>query len=945
MNLGRSRLLLLGIIVILMFLVPLHRLFVLQIVEGQYHTDNFQLIIRREREITGTRGGIYDRNGNVLAYNELAHSVIIEDNVQGTFERSRNEILNEVLVGVMEIVESNGDTINTDFGIVLDAAGNYAFAMTNEFSRLRFLADIYGHLTIEDLTEYQANSTPTDVVEFLATDRVNGFGIDIENNSRDFVLKMVTMRYSIRLNSFTQYIPTTLASDVSDETVAAIMENQYRLIGVSVTEDYMRRYVDSIYFAGIIGYTGKISLEEYLALNEEQQQRYSMTDIIGKAGIEQVMEETLQGTKGSITFYVDSFGRVTEVVDLVEPSAGNNVYLTIDRDLQIQTYYIIQEKLAGIILSRLANIMDYDPSLEATTRDILIPIDNVYVNFIANGIVNSSKFSDAAEGTAQREIYEVFTARRQELIGEIVAYLNNPAGATRGDLTPEMQEVITHVIVNVLTTNSGIIMRSRIDGSDETHQAWAIDESINVNEYLNHLIAENWIDVSRLSDYIEMERYTEATEVYRGIVSFVHDSLQNDFNFESIIYRYLIRAGRISGGQIFASVYEQGFLDMNEDVYHGLRSGAVNPFNWILGMVESLTITPGQLGLEPSTGGVVISDPFTGEVLANVSYPGFDNNRLANTMDSEYYNSLLNNLTKPLYSKATQQQTAPGSTFKMVAAAAALTEGIIEPGTTFFCEGEFEFVTPHPRCWSYPYGCGGENVITALGVSCNVFFYHIGYELSRLPGGGISSELGLAELEKYSAMFGFDQRTRIELPEAEPRISDAIAVASAIGQGTNNFTVSQLNRYVATVAAKGTVHELTLLKRTTDVNGVPIIEYTPRIVRQSDEISSGTWDLLHEGMREMILRHESFRDFEMSMGGKTGTAEQSEINPDHALFVGFAPFENPEIAIAVRIPNGYTSTYAAAIARNIVRVRYQLRDINEVITGRAAVLDTVESGD
>jgi penicillin-binding protein 2 len=923
-----------AIITCLLFAMLIQQLFVLQIVQGQYYMDNFRLQIRREREITGTRGGIFDRNGNVLAYNELTSSVVIEENIQGTQHQSRNEILNEIILDVINIVESNGDNVVADFGIVLDSTGSFAFAMTNEFTRMRFLADVFGERFIDDLTFEQANSAPIDVIEFLATNPITGYGIDMEDKSNSQILQLVNIRYAIALNSFTQYIPTILALDVSDETAAAIMESQYRLHGVSVIEDYMRRYVDSLYFSSIIGFTGKISLEEYHLLNEEDPGRYSLTDIIGKAGIEQVMEETLQGRKGFMTFYVDNRGRVNEIVERVEPAAGNNVYLTICRDLQIYAYRILEEKLAGIILHRLTNQMNYDPSLEADASYILIPIDLVYLNFITNGILNHHAFNRPDSGVAERAIYNAFTTYRVGQLDNISGYFNNPHGPVYNDLPQEMQYILEHVFGQLLFHTFGVIDRSQINPNDPMEIAWR-NGQLNAYDYLNHLIAQNWIDTVRLSNHVPLERYTEATEVYNGIITLIENALRQDLNFDRILYLSLIRSGGITGGQIFAAVYEQGVLEMDEEVYQGLLVGAVDPFTWVFGKIDSLTITPGQLGLEPSTGGIVVTDPNTGEVLAAVSYPGYDNNRLANELDIEYYDFLLSSLARPFYNNATQERTAPGSTFKMVSALAGLEEDWVAGDTWIECLGEFEGVEPPPRCWIYPGRHYGMNVVSSLAVSCNVFYYQVGYWLSIGTDRRFHSNLGLDALARYAAYFGLDQPSGIEIPEASPRISDELPILSAIGQGTNNFTVSQLNRYVSTIASRGTLHYLTLLSRTTDFNGRLINDYTPEVARESSHVSPHHWNLLIDGMVGMINTHNSFNDFHFSMAGKTGTAQQSLINADHALFVGFAPVDNPEIAISVRIANGYRSAYAAEIGKDIVRVWFELDDIDNIITGRA----------
>lgn len=158
------------------------------------------------------------------------------------------------------------------------------------------------------------------------------------------------MRYAMALNAYQQYIDTVLASDVSDETAAAIMENKDVLTGVDISEDSIRKYTDGMYFASIIGYTGQISQDEYDALDKDEKKKYSLSDIVGKAGIEQSMDNVLQGTKGEKTVYVDNLGRVTDTVSRKDPEAGNDVYLTIDKNLQESTYKLLEEKIAGIVL-------------------------------------------------------------------------------------------------------------------------------------------------------------------------------------------------------------------------------------------------------------------------------------------------------------------------------------------------------------------------------------------------------------------------------------------------------------------------------------------------------------------------------------------------------------------------------------------------------------------
>ena len=254
------------------------------------------------------------------------------------------------------------------------------------------MADVYGQRTIDTLNEEQRNQSAADIIHYLCTDDVNGYGLDDSTLDPAYILKMINMRYAMGLNSYQQYIATTLASDVSDETAAAIMENKDTLTGVDIAEDSLRRYTDGIYFASIIGYTGQISQDEYDALSDEDKKKYSLSDIVGKSGLEQTFDSVLQGTKGETTVYVDNLGKVTDTVSITEPEAGNDVYLTIDKDLQEYTYKLLEEKLAGIILSKLRNVINYDPANEASSTDIIIPVGDAYHSLIANSVVDATHF-------------------------------------------------------------------------------------------------------------------------------------------------------------------------------------------------------------------------------------------------------------------------------------------------------------------------------------------------------------------------------------------------------------------------------------------------------------------------------------------------------------------------------------------------------------------------
>lgn len=935
----RSRLVTLIVIFIFTSSILVGRVFYLQIVRGEDYLENYELKIRKTRDIVATRGNIYDRNGNLLAYNELAYSVTIEDTVPSdTGTKEKNKILNNILDQVLTIVESNGDSVIDSFGIILDSYGNYQFTETNETLRLRFVADVYGKAYIDDLSENQKNQSAAEIIHYLCTER---YGLDDEKESPEYLLKMINMRYAMGLNSFQQFMTTTLAYDVSDETAAAIMENQSSLTGVDIEEDSLRRYTDGKYFASVIGYTGQISQEEYDELSADDKKRYSLSDIVGKSGIEQTLDSVLQGEKGKTTFYVDNLGKVTETVSTTNPKAGNDVYLTIDRDLQISAYNLLEEKLAGIVLSKLRNVLEYDPSVEEDTSDIIIPVSNAYNSFIANRIIDMDHFSSDDAGAAEKEVYAVFQEKKSSVLPQILSELQSESARQYNDLSDEMQAYMDYIYDEVLSNDTGIILRDEIDSGDEMYVSWKTEGDISLRDYLNYAISQNWVDTSRL----ETSAYSSSEEIYQELLIFLEEYLKEDSDFDKLLYEYLIKSGSVTGAQICAIVYEQGVLSMDEAAYNGLRSGSVSAFSWLQDKIRNLEITPGQLALEPCSGGLVVTDPRSGDVLACVSYPGYDNNRLANTMDSAYYNQLNTGLANTFYNRATQEKTAPGSTFKMVSAVAGLTEGVIDSGTTFFCDGEFTEVTPSPRCWIYPRGHGSLTVVGGIQNSCNEFFYNVAYKLGMDGNGNYNSETGVEKLAKYAAMFGLSEKSGVEIPESSPEISNEYAVQSAIGQGTNNYTVSQLNRYVSAVANSGTVYDLTLIDKTTDSNGNLIKDYEAEVVSTIEDVSSSTWDLVHEGMRRMVQNSSTFSGIDFTMAGKTGTAQQSSEHADHALFVGYAPTDSPEIAVAVRMAYGYSSSYAAEIGRDIVQIYFDPDSANELITGTAGELGDTLAGD
>ncbi len=948
----QSRITIIVLLFFVLMFVLVKQVFYLQIVKGKEYAEDYKLQILRTKEVTGTRGNIYDRNGNLLAYNELAYSVTIEDN--GTYDSmtQKNEILNQVITDVISIVEKHGDSVINSFGIILDKDQNYKFVATNETNRLRFVADVFGKQTIDQLTDEQSHMSAADIIDYLCTDEIIGYDLDQADLSKEEILKLVNVRYAMSLNSYQKYIPTVISEDVCTETVAEIEEHLDSFQGINVIEDSLRKYNDPECFANIIGYIGQISQEEYDSLSKADKKKYSLTDHVGKSGIEQTMDSYLQGTKGEVKLYVNSVGKVIETINETPSAAGNDVYLSIDADLQKAAYHIIEQKLAGIILTNMTPSLDFDRTSVDDGSKVKIAIGDVYYSFIDNDIIDITRMGDkeVAQET-EIQVNDTFTKEKKSILSDIEETLQDPDAPAYMKLSKEFQAYLNYIITTKLTANDQILMSSAIDTSDEVYIAWENDESINVYSYLTYAISQNWVNTALLTDYLpEKEQYSNSSETYEALIKYVVKSLEDDDAFDKLIYKYMIKSGKISGKQICLILFEQEFLEEDSSAYKNLKRGSTTAYDFIRSKINSLEITAGDLALEPCTGSLVMLDQDTGDVLACVSYPGYDNNRLANSMDSDYYSSLISNNARPFYNNATQEKTAPGSTYKPLSSIAALTEGVIDTSTYVGCSGEFKKVTPPPQCWIYPNSHGSLNVEGAIKNSCNVFFYEVGWQLGQVvttddegkKDSTYYSEVGLKKLKRYASAFGFDENTGVEIPESEPEISDDSAILSAIGQGSNNYTTTQIARYANGLATQGTVYNLSLLQKVTDIEGKVIETYGSTVRNQIENVDQSSWDAVYNGMSSVIS--SSYADVfarvlssDVQLYGKTGTAQQSQTHPDHALFIGFTKNTKNDVAFAVRIANGYGSTYAAQIGKDAILYYYDLEPKEEILTGEATV--------
>jgi len=339
---------------------------------------------------------------------------------------------------------------------------------------------------------------------------------------------------------------------------------------------------------------------------------------------------------------------------------------------------------------------------------------------------------------------------------------------------------------------------------------------------------------------------------------------------------------------------------------------------------------------DAKTGSAVVMNVKTGEIIALCSYPDFEPQLFVDGISDEKWDEYTMEGKSALLNRAIQSAYAPGSVYKMVTAIAGLESGAITTNETIYDTGVYNYGGGRWKCWSYTdygRGHGPVNVSGAIQHSCNYFFYET------------AKRMGIDTLVKYARYFGLGSKTGIELIGEESGLLASKETSekynktwyggdtlnAAIGQGDNNFTPIQVAKYVSMLTNGGHDIDVTLLKEITDVNGQAVDKSNVEKylneklgIKQEEkedlEISQEAINAVLEGMKSVTTEtggtaYSVFRDFDIEVGGKTGSAEAGKnVN---AWFTGFAPYDNPEIAVVVFVENGGHGYYTASVARAI----------------------------
>lgn len=890
--------------VAILFSVISVRLFSLQIIHGEEHQKDLKLTITRELTIPASRGNIYDRYGRPLATNEVTFSVKIDNSVKTSLVNKNQMLLNLVLN-----LQNNGYSLKENLPITNTAPYSFKFG-ENEKEKTAWLKsigikksdisaeDTFAFLCKEyDIPESIPLETKRQIIslainisdknlmlssliemlekngEVLVDDlpisesipyvflfegndkKEQNFkeNIGLEKNNLNFTAdetinyltdffkipsnfdsvfqrKLISLNYSLYLERYRKYQPIVIAYNISDKTVAEIEENQGSYPGVTIDTASLRRYPQGEYFSHILGYIRKISDSE---LEEYKKYNYTASDIVGKTGIEKVMELNLKGSDGEMLVEVDASGRRINSVKTIEPSSGKDIFLTIDQELQKATSKYLEEAIRDTLISKLNN--------GSVSNENSIPIKEFFISLVECNTISS------------KDIYYAQDGEQKNLKDSIL----------------------------------------------EEHPDFVL-------------------------------------------------STTEDFNLfkETIIEN--IQKNKIPLRQLLIILHEQGIITGDENYLKKIRVGAISPLTVIREKLMSGEIRPGDTNLDPCSGSVVVSDINTGEVLALVTYPSYDNNQFVNTFNNEYYNDLLNDPTTPMVNRPLSTKKAPGSTFKMITAIAALETGIVTPSTLIRDLGVFTKAgVPYPKCWIGG-GRGSHglvNVAHALEVSCNYYFYEAAYRMGNAGNGDTIK--GITTLNEYMAAFGLNDVTGIEigesapnmatpeykrqtslmidpeLPESKTRWSDGDTIRAAIGQSVNNYTTAHMNKYIATLANGGTRYKMHLIGKIDNPDGTTSEKFEP-VVENILEIKPENLEAVYKGMllvtqgSQGTLRNV-FKNFPVDVAAKSGTAQEDLERASHTWFVCFAPYDDPQISVSVMIPFGeHTGSPSAIVAKNVI---------------------------
>ncbi len=893
------------IVVGMAFVILIRNLYTMQILNTQEYEERIYEDQAEEYEVLGVRGNIYDCYGRELAVNVTSYSLYYKPDTV-------NPELNDTLLSLMDVLAQSGEELAIRDVLPIDYNANSGFFYTDRFAnpngtaRLNFLAEIFGTKRA-DLTEEQKRTTAEQAYQQM---RDETFSID-ESLPLETVLRLEEVRYALFQYRWTPEEPVLIAENISDRTQAVVLEQSDKYKGFYVETVYSRTYPQGEIFAHIVGYTGHINEAELEAYAEKG---YTETDRIGKTGLEASFEDTLRGKNGTVKVtYSGRTGERLSEQTISEATRGQDLILTIDADFQRECYNILYQHLKLLLLDKITGTSEDNNKAYSA--------DDIVAALLLNGFFDTSLIQESTLPDARRYT-EAFNQEADAALQSIVDTLIH-SDTLIADYSDEMIDYFS-LVISYLRENDYLSTDYRND-----------EERVYVRYVSGLTTAYEFLEYCYNGGYFKLEEFgldpfSTAEEGLPVILQTTVEALRHNRQYEQMVFTNVLRKDLFNMRDFILLCYDLGFLSNEDGSREMFSNDEIDLLNLLRMKIRQDEITPGDINLDPSSGSMIVTDCDTGKVRAIVSYPSYDTNQFLNSY--EYYEKVTSDRSSPMLFRALQETRAPGSTFKMCTSSAGLELGYIDLNTFVYDNYAYENVNSvaKPTCWS-KISHGSVNVIGALEVSCNYFFYDVGYRLcDPAPDGSFNDNVGLEKLKYYALTLGLGTKTGIELPEAEPLISTQDAVRSAIGQGSHGYTVANINRYTNTIANGGDVCDLYLVDHIQNSDGTVTYRKDTTPVSKAD-VTEEHLDIIKEGMR-LVNTETSKDDLEildimgMKTAGKTGTAEESYLHPEHAWYTGYTNFDDPEVSITIVIPYGNGSDKCLPIFKDLVEAYYMLEE-------------------
>ena len=921
--------------IIVLFAIIVVRLFSLQVIHGADYEESITASVSKKLPVPAPRGNIYDRYGRPLATNTAAYCVQVDGSVTLEFDKEETQ---ELASALTEALWTKGETSTDSLPITKKAPYRFTFDGTEE--------------------EQQTKETRWK----------NSIGL--EKKQRD-----MTAEECLQWLYETYEAPAAFTEAQKRTYVSLCMSDDRNLMALTLAmklTDFGEEITDELPLAKEAPYS--------FQFNGNKNREKSWKESMGMDG-EEIYFDSLQ----TLDYLRDYFGLPEGLPgDLIRSTLGIRYSMYLQRYQQFQTVNVATD-ISDKTLAYVEENQDTFPCVIIDTISLREYPQGKYFSHILGYIRQMTENDYAlyqndvdADGNpiysqtdivGQDGMEKLFERELNGTDGQVLIEVDNqgrrmsvidstepiPGKDLFLTLDSELQKTAYDALENEL--RKAVLTKLTTTGKNSVSTLELFQSMINVN----HISAQ---------DMLYAEEGTVQHTVYLRLKQVHPDFDPEQEDAAEVAKEFLqdaLEKGNVTVRELTLMMIEQENLPVTAQEKADIEAGA-SPLSLIIKKLSNGEMSPADTGLDPCTGSVFVTQVGTGEVLASVTYPSYDNNELVNTFNNSYYNDLLQDGNTPLVNRPLKQKKASGSTFKMITALAGLETETITPETLITDKGIFKDTgIPYARCWIYS-NTGGThqslNVSHALEVSCNYFFYELAYRMGNVTTG--NSANSITTLNEYMAAFGLNNYTGLELDEYGPtmaspankeravktfnpdattsqtRWTDGDTIRTAIGQSINSYTPAQITKYISTLANGGTLYKLHMVDHVQNPDGTlhsKVEETVENVITFKEEnlqaVYHGMW-LVSNGERGTL--RGIFDDLPIDVAAKTGTAEEDKNRNSHTWFVCFAPYDDPQIAITVMIPFGENSgTPAPNVAKAIIK-EYLGLDYNPTNTTMQTVL-------